>query len=385
MGIYYNPPPPAGRTLVTPPEPHVPIGTQGSQPPRYTTAVMLVAVLASWPQSLEPRLTRPNEQQQKIAPLTLTYGQQPNPQGPITAVEYAAVVASWPPDLEPRLWRPNSLQQTIAPLTLTYGTQPVPQPSLALAELIPIVASWAQSWDAQSAPRSLAWGTPLVPVVARTAPPAHLWTAWEPPWLSPPRPVTIAPLTLVYGAQPQPQAPLSTLELAQIVGTWLQTWDSQSAPKSAAWNVPLLGVVPFTPQPALIWSAWGDPFVRPPLPVGIAPLTLVYGDPPLPQGPISPLELIQIAATWASTWDAQTAAPTAGWNVPPILIVLPYVPAPGLLWSAWEPIWLAPPRPVVVASLIPGTSPPPTTGARIILVDGRLAIRLSGIFYEWLG
>ena len=41
MGIFYHPPPPAGRTAVTPPEPHVPIGTQGSQPPRYKTALML--------------------------------------------------------------------------------------------------------------------------------------------------------------------------------------------------------------------------------------------------------------------------------------------------------------------------------------------------------
>src|SRR5438105_1125357 len=125
MGIFYNPPPPpTANNAGTPPERHVPIGTQGNQPPRYTTALMVAAVLASWPADLEPRLSRPNDQRQKIAPLTLTYGQQPVPAGPITVPEYTQLVASWPPDLEPRLGRPNEQQQKIAPLTLAYGNQP---------------------------------------------------------------------------------------------------------------------------------------------------------------------------------------------------------------------------------------------------------------------
>src|SRR5947208_35731 len=98
MGIFYNPPPPAGRTAVTPPEPHVPIGTQGQQPPRYSTALMLVAVLASWPQPLEPRLSKPNDQQQKFAPLTLTYGQQPPRVGTALPTFYETLIGQWPLD-----------------------------------------------------------------------------------------------------------------------------------------------------------------------------------------------------------------------------------------------------------------------------------------------
>lgn len=337
MGIYYNPPPPAGRTAVTPPEPHVPIGTQGNPPPRYSTALMLVAVLASWPVDLEPRLARPNEQRVKIAPLTLTYGAQPVPQAPIAAQRWA-----------------------------------------------PIVAAWTQTWDAQSAPRSTAWSAPLVPFLAHTGSPAHVWTAWADPFIAPPRPVAIAPLTLVYGGQPQPQPPLSTIELAQIVSTWAQTWDSQTAPKSA-WNVPpLVSFVAYTPPPALIWSAWGDPvqrpqtappnagwnvppilapflaftpppaliwtawvepFVRPPTPVTVAPLTLVYGDTPPLHATLSIRDLVQLVASWVQTWDAQTAGDSASWILPPT---------------------------------------PVTSGSRIILVDGRLAIRLHNNVYAWL-
>jgi hypothetical protein len=95
MGIFYNPPPPpTGSTAATPPDRHVPIGTQGSQPPRFSSAIMLVAVLASWPQDLEPRLTRPNDQQQKIAPLTLPYGQQPANVGTSIASEYTLIAAN---------------------------------------------------------------------------------------------------------------------------------------------------------------------------------------------------------------------------------------------------------------------------------------------------
>src|SRR3954471_15745749 len=106
MGIFYNPPqPPTANNAGTPPEPHAPIGNQGSQPPRYSTVLMMAAVLASWPQDLEPRLHQKNTQQNKIAPLTLTYGQQP-PRYSI-ASQMAVIGNAWPPDLEPRLGKPN--------------------------------------------------------------------------------------------------------------------------------------------------------------------------------------------------------------------------------------------------------------------------------------
>jgi hypothetical protein len=58
-----------------------------------------------------------------------------------------------------------------------------------------------------------------------------------------------------------------------------QAWAPAVAPPmarpSAAWNVPVISAfVPHTALPALIWNAWADPFVRPPAPVAIAPLTL---------------------------------------------------------------------------------------------------------------
>jgi len=361
MGIFYNPPPPAGRTAVTPPEPHVPVGTQGSQPPRFTTALMLAAVLASWPQDLEPRLARPNDQRQKIAPLTLSYGQQP-PRFSVASMMAQAGLA-WPADLEPRLTRPNDQRQKIAPLTFTYGAQPPPAPPLAIAELLPIVTSWATTWDAQTAPKNAAWNVPpVVAFVPYTGLPELIWTAWEPPFVRPQTLVSIAPLTLTYGSAPIPQSPISVLEVAQILGTWAQTWDTQTAPKGAAWNVPALPLafVAFAPLPKHIWMAWVDPFIRPPTPVDIAPLTLVYGQAPSPQSALSVLELGQIVSTWAVTWDAQTAAKNAGWNVPPLLIVLPHVSAPGLIWTAWEPPFISPPRPVAIAPLtLPFGSQPP--------------------------
>lgn len=362
MGIFYTPPPPAGRTAVTPPEPHVPIGTQGNPPPRYTTALMLVAVLASWPLDLEPRLSRPNDQQQKIAPLTLTYGQQPPRVGTSRPTFAATIAAAWPLDLEPRLSRPNDQQQKIAPLTLPYGAQPPPSVTIRPPNWPPLVAAWTPTWDAQTAPRSTAWSTPLVPYLAHTPPPALIWTAWEPPFVRPPVPVTIAPLTLTYGGQPSPQASLSARALAQILGSWTQTWDAQTAAKGAAWNVPplLSAFVPYTSPPSLIWTAWVEPFVRPPTPVGIAPLTLTYGIVPIPQAPLSAIKLTQVAATWLQSWDAQSAAKNAGWNVPPILIVLPHVPLPGQIWTAWDPPFVTPPRPVTIAplTLVYGTPPP---------------------------
>lgn len=311
MGIFYNPPPPAGRTAVTPPEPHVPIGTQGSQPPRYTTVLMLAVVLASWPQDLEPRLQRPNEQRVKIAPLTFTYGQQP-PRFSV-ASQMAVVGLAWPPDLEPRLGRPNADRIKIAPLTFTYGAQPPPIAPLSVAELTQIVATWPVTWDAQTAPKNASWNVPLiVAFVPRTAAPTLLWTAWEPPFIRPQTLVSIAPLTLPSGTQPQPQPPLATTELAQIVASW-----------------------PLDVGPTLPWT-------EPPSVIG----TFATVTQPQPQSPLSVVELAQIVGTWAQTWDAQTAAPNAPWNVPVV--------------------------------------PPPVAALRLILVNGRLAIHLGGMMYDWL-
>lgn len=305
MGIFYNPPPPAGRTAVTPPEPHVPIGTQGTPPPRYTTVLMLAAVLASWPADLEPRLQRPNDQRVKIAPLTFTYGAQPPP---------------------------------IAPL--------------AVAELTQIVSAWAVTWDAQTAPKNAAWNVPpIVAFVPHTTPPALIWSAWEPPFIRPQTLVSIAPLTLPSGNQPSPQPPLSTIELAQIVASW-----------------------PPDVGPSFPWT-------KPPSIIGTFPTVTQ----PQPQAALSVLELAQTVGTWAQTWDAQTAAPNAAWNVPPLPST--FVPSAGwqtAIWTAWLEPDVRRPSPVNIAPTIPAPAPPTTGALRLILVDGHLAIHLSGILYERL-
>lgn len=236
MPIYYPPPPAQGRTSGTPPEPHVPIGTQGSAPPRYSPAVMLGVVLAAWPAPLEPRLGRPNASQTAIAPLTLVYGTPPSPQGPLAVAEQALIGAAWPQPGEPRLGWPNASRTTIAPLTLVYGSQPSPQGPLAVAEQALIGAAWPVTWGAQTAVRSLAWATPLVPVVAYTSPPAQVWAAWVDPPRPPPQPVRIAPLTLVYGDAP-PVGPITIANRPAIMSSWATPWTVGPRPASAAWNV----------------------------------------------------------------------------------------------------------------------------------------------------
>lgn len=193
--------------------------------------------------------------------------------------------------------------------------------------------------------------------------------------------VKIAPLTLVYGTQPTPEAALSAIELAQIVSTWVQTWSAQSAPESAAWNVPpILVSLPYIPLPRLLWTAWESPWIAPPTPVRIVPLTLVYGDQPPPSSRTN-----AIVAAWVDALPrTQTTPPNAGWNVP--VVVATYVPfraLPFSLYAAWQ---LAdPPRlPRVVSVAAFATAAAAGVAPKLILVDGRLAMHLSGILYTLL-
>jgi hypothetical protein len=413
MGIFYNPPPPpTASTAGTLPEPHVPIGTQGSEPPRRSIALLMVAVLASWPQDLEPRLGKPNNERTTIAPLTLTYGQQPPLVGtsvpadyelvlaswppdleprfswpnhvrqtiaPLTlprgdpppvvgasAIDEAVIIASWPLDLEPRLARPNNARVSIAPLTLTYGTQPSPQPPLA-GPAFAAISAWPQpAWSSQAAPKSLAWFVPPGTAPYTPYPYAVIGASWPAdlePRLTRPndRRQTIVTLTLPTGTSPPPQPPLGLAELVTIVGSWPTSWDAQSGGKNAAWNVPpLLVSLPYTPLPRLIWQAWEPPWIQPPAPVVIAPLTLVYGAQPPPAAGLSSSDITALVASWATTWDAQTAPKSAAWNVPPILVQVPYAVLPQAIRSAWEPPWIQPQRLIAIAplTLIYGQAPP---------------------------
>lgn len=111
MGNFYNPPPfTQGAVNSTLPVPHDPIPAQGDQPPRLQTAAVLamMAVLASWPADLEPRLARPNDQRVTIAPLTLSYGAAPQPQSGISVTELAQIVSTWVPAWTPPRALPSS-------------------------------------------------------------------------------------------------------------------------------------------------------------------------------------------------------------------------------------------------------------------------------------
>lgn len=360
MGVYYQPPQPPTASG-TPPEPHVPIGTQGSAPPRRTIAVLMLAVLASWPADLEPRLGKPNERQQQIAPLTLTYGQQPARIGTSPQTRYETAVGSWPLDLEPRLDLPNNRRQTIAPLTLRYGDTPPIVGGSAITEAL-IVSTWPDTLEPRLgppnqrrqtiAPLTLVYGNPPPLIGTSGSTRAQIvGSAWPldlEPRLGGPndRRVVIATLTLPRGDQPSPHPALTIPDWLAITAP-VADWPAQGSPRSIAW-------IGFTP-----------PVVPPDQPAVAFPYGLIL-------------------ATWPVTWPAQTAPPNAGWNVPPILIELPHVPLPGLIWQAWEPPLMALPHAGVIASLLATAVTPSTRGPAIILVDGRLAIRLDDFNYAWI-
>lgn len=409
MGIFQHTPlPPIVSSASTPPLPHDPIPAQGDQPPRRSIAAFMAAVVASWPLAVGPILDRPNQEQVKIAPLTLVYGAQPIPVGPVSVARYHQLSTSWPPDLDPTLKAPAYPTIKIAPLTLVYGAQPTPSGPVSVTEYVQLVAMWQVTWDAQTAPKNAAFNVPpILSVVPYRPLSAGILGSWEPPWVSPPRPVSIVTLSLPTGTAPVPSGPIAPVELYTIVSAWPMgvgpllpyapprtagvtsqpradqppiagpmapiefwevnaawqvTWDAQTYSKNAGWNVPpILSAVVYAPLPRLIWTAWEPPFIAPPRPVSIVTLTLPTGQQPQPQSALAPYKLIRIAGMWTEVWDAQTAAPSAGWNVPPLVVRVPFSVLPRLIWTAWEPPFIAPPRPVIVAPLtLPtGVQPPP--------------------------
>jgi hypothetical protein len=185
-------------------------------------------------------------------------------------------------------------------------------------------AAWVDTQPVQRALAVAAWFVPPVVSVVppNVRPPAALWTAWIPPSPLPPRPVTMAPLTLTYGDQPMPVAPLSPVEMRQIAGSWPTTWDAQTGPKNASWNVPpLLISLPYVPRQAAIWTAWEPLPHTPPRPIAIALLTLTYGAQPPRQPALDTVTLGQIVSMWVQAWDAQAGPKCAAWYVPPVPVV----------------------------------------------------------------
>jgi hypothetical protein len=373
MGIFYNPPqPPTANNAGTLPEPHAPIGTQGNAPPRYSSALMLVAVLASWPADKEPRLQRPNDQQQKVVTLTLATGDQPPVVGTASRPVYRLIADQWPLPLEPRLSAPNSTRVPSAPLTLTYGNPPSPNPPLNAQEFQAITAWTQPNWAAQSAPASAAWNVPpLVASVPNIPFPYPLILAPPATW-SAQASARIAPLTLTYGQQPPTVGTQVQADSAVIGSAWAVDWPAQSAPKSTAWYVPPIVSSTVAPGPfpySLILSSWPadlEPRLAPPnnRQTAVATFTLSTGQQPPVIGPMRPGLVEVVANAWQQTWDAQTAPKNAAWNVPPVLVAVPYAPVPRSIWVAWEPVWTSPPVPVSIATLTLPTGQQPPAQAR---------------------
>lgn len=82
--------------MAVPPTPTIPA-------PPMSVVQRAWTALTSWPADLEPRLGRPNNQQQKIAPLTLTYGTSPQPRGFLSALVLRLLTGEWPLDYPPRM------------------------------------------------------------------------------------------------------------------------------------------------------------------------------------------------------------------------------------------------------------------------------------------
>lgn len=171
----------------------------------------------------------------------------------------------------------------------------------------------------------------------------------------------IAPLTLPTGTPPPPQSARAALTLQTLAATWAVSWDAQSAPKSAAWNVPVVVVAaapPYVPLPRLIWTAWEPAPVLLPARVGSVAPTLASGQAPPTQDPPSAV-LVPLVLTWATAWDAQTAPHGAAW----IAGLTSYVPPPAVPWAIYTANLLVDPvRLPSVAPIAPFTPTLQVTG-----------------------
>jgi hypothetical protein len=238
--------------------------TYGQQPPTIGPLAIedVVITRAAWPESHEPPLpVEPAARRRYIVPLTLAYGDAPPITGPLTAVEYALarlllepprpVIGSEPPPLV-----------KIAPLTLTYGNQPTPAGPLTSVELSLLVRSWEPGPPRMLPPvMSAGWDVPpavVNPPMPWTRLAAAIPIAWRPPDPVPPRPVSVAPLTLAYGQQPPNIGPLSALEQLIIGLVWTTPAPLRAPIVSAAWDVPATApaYVPWTSLARMPLEAW---------------------------------------------------------------------------------------------------------------------------------
>lgn len=240
-----------------------------------------------------------------IVALTFTYGARP--QLPAASPDLKAQVA--------RVWAidwSSARGATIAPtVVIVYGAQPPVSGALSATELAETLGAWASSWAAQTAAPNAAWNVILRVTVPSARQPIATLTTWQPASMPAARAVTI-PITGVYGASVlSPADP----ELQQrIAGAWSVTWAARSAPVSLAWNVVVS--VPASSFARAILDAWTSP-VAPAQRARVIPIVGVYGSQPGPSYAQSTTLLSRIAGAWSVDWAAQSAAPSADWNIPP--------------------------------------------------------------------
>jgi hypothetical protein len=332
MGLYFNPPPVVQAAI------HAPIAAQGQQPPPYRSiaAVMVAATLAWTPApapAQEPSLVAP------LIPAPAVGGPTP-----ISRALSQAIRAIW--DSQPS-WN-TQRAAPIAPLTLTYGQQP---PIYEGAEQIAnILATPVATWNAQTAPPNAGWNyvpaainqPPPVSIAGvmaiRSAWPVEAWNTQRAPWL--------APLTLSYGQQP-PAYSIATR--ASIRATWdVQPWPAQSEFDNAGWNANAV-VVPQVPAPSQtvlssIVAAWSAPGWSTQSETDNAGWNFspAVQNPP----PSAKLSVAQLANVWSVQWTAQRSAPVAGVIPPPVVNNPPPQSNAALkiLTDSWRPLaWWLPP------------------------------------------
>ena len=265
MGIYRQPPPvtqSAGRVASTPPVPHVPIPTKGSEPPPIPalSVTELMKLIRAWPLPLEPRLHWRDFTLIKRIPITK--GDEPPIQAPLSVNELTKFVRAWPRDLEPRLpWRDAVLIKFPLP---TKGDEPPILAPLSTTELTKFTRAWIPpAYRLPTLPPTAAWNVTVVvsgdqPYLAFPYPILASWTVDAPRRVGR---TLIAPLTLDYGDEPPLRGPLS--EQARVL----------------AWPTDL--------EPRLVWPNNTR--------ISIAPLTFTYGDAP-PTVPLWVLPLL--IGTW---------------------------------------------------------------------------------------
>ena len=330
------------------------IGTPVNPPPiqGVTAIVMMATIVGAWPTDLEPRLQYPNNQQNKIAPLTLTYGQQPPRIFPVQPTTQLAVLPQWQQDwsaqrsplsvaaqvVPPTVFVPftrlpwyltpgpdTPYDVVVVPTGVTIQNGITPPPTQQPAEPFNItsyVAAWTQDWTTQTAPKSL-------PVTPGDQPPRmrlgnqaiiQANAAWQLDWSTQTAPKAI-PVT--QGIAIQPTRQYSPAQFSAIL-SWQQDWNAQRSPVSTVWLPAPTVRVPYAPLPAHLYAAWEPPQPLPTRPVQIAPLTLPTGQQPRPHASVA-----MFYALITGAWEPPAPMPPA-----PVMVATTSIPPP-----TFKPEW----------------------------------------------